>query len=65
MTVAQVMQTDLILVDHDENLVAVCALFLQQNGYFLCVQKEGTVIAVMTRRDMKHIIADAMGIVVL
>ena len=56
------MRTDLVIVDYDENLMAVFALFVKHDSHFLCVQRDDAIIAVMTRRDLKKILADAMDI---
>jgi predicted transcriptional regulator len=60
--VSSVMKKDLLIVDYDENIMAVFSTFLKYDVYFLCVQKNNEIIAVMTRRDMKKILADAMDI---
>jgi predicted transcriptional regulator len=56
------MTKDLLIVDYDENIVAVLSTFLKDDVCFLCVQKDDDIVAVLTRRDMKRILADAMGV---
>lgn len=59
--VTTIMKKELLIVDYDENLAAVLATFLKDDVCFMCVQKNGIVVAVLTRRDMKRILADAMA----
>ncbi len=61
-SISSIMKKDLLIIDHDENIMAVFSLFLKHDIYFLCVQQNDIIVAVLTRRDMKRILADAMGI---